>query len=63
MIDFKFVTDRSNFSLKTIQRYLPKRANIPEATDRIFIINIQNRLQKELPLTTILTASSTKNSD
>ncbi|WP_032114884.1 magnesium transporter [Candidatus Arsenophonus nilaparvatae] len=60
MMDFEFITVRPNISLKTVQRYLRQRGNIPEATDKIFIVDIQNRLQGELPLTTILTSSPTK---
>lgn len=60
MMDFEFITVRPNVSLKTVQRYLRQRGNIPEATDKIFIVDMQNRLQGELPLTTILTASPTK---
>lgn len=54
MMDFEFVTVRSNVTLKTVQRYLRQRGKIPEATDKIFVVDKDNYLQGELPLTTIL---------
>ena len=60
MMDFEFVTVRGNVPLKTVQRFLRYRSNIPEATDKIFVIDSNNILQGELPLTTILTQSPDK---
>ena len=60
MMDFEFVTVRPNVALKTVQRYLRQRGKIPEATDKIFVVDNNNYLQGELPLTTILTQSPDK---
>ena len=60
MMDFEFVTVRPQVTLKTVQRYLRQRGKIPEATDKIFVVDHQNRLTGELPLTTILTQSPEK---
>ncbi|MBE8595382.1 magnesium transporter [Xenorhabdus sp. BG5] len=54
MMDFEFVTVRSNVTLGTVQRFLRSRDVIPETTDKIFVIDRKNRLQGELPLTTLL---------
>ncbi|CDL84253.1 magnesium transporter [Xenorhabdus szentirmaii] len=54
MMDFEFVTVRGNVTLSTVQRFLRSRGSIPEATDKIFVIDRQNRLQGELSLTTLL---------
>ncbi|TBL54771.1 magnesium transporter, partial [Klebsiella oxytoca] len=47
-------------TLKTVQRYLRQRGSIPEATDKIFVIDNANHLLGELPLTTVLTQSPDK---
>ena len=60
MMDFEFVTVRGNVTLKTVQRYLRQRGSIPEATDKIFVIDNKNHLLGELPLTTVLTQSPDK---
>ncbi|MDX7991307.1 magnesium transporter [Xenorhabdus littoralis] len=54
MMDFEFITVRGNITLRTVQRFLRSRGSIPEATDKIFVIDRENRLQGELPLTTLL---------
>ncbi|MBD2811467.1 magnesium transporter [Xenorhabdus sp. Vera] len=54
MMDFEFVTVRGNVTLSTVQRFLRSRGSIPETTDKIFVIDRKNRLQGELPLTTLL---------
>ncbi|CDH20738.1 putative divalent cation transport protein (divalent cation transporter) [Xenorhabdus bovienii str. kraussei Quebec] len=54
MMDFEFVTVRGNITLSTVQRFLRSRGSIPDATDKIFVIDRKNRLQGELPLTTLL---------
>ncbi|AOM39624.1 magnesium transporter [Xenorhabdus hominickii] len=55
MMDFELVTVRGNITLSTVQRFLRSRGAIPETTDKIFVIDRNNRLQGELPLTTLLT--------
>ncbi|CNB48300.1 putative divalent cation transport protein [Yersinia frederiksenii] len=54
MMDFELVTVRADVTLGTIHRYLRYRKNIPDATDKIFVIDRKNTLLGELPLTTIL---------
>ncbi|CDG21103.1 putative divalent cation transport protein (divalent cation transporter) [Xenorhabdus poinarii G6] len=58
MMDFEFVTVRGNITLSTVQRFLRSRGSIPKTTDKIFVIDRKNRLQGELPLTTLLTNAS-----
>lgn len=60
MMDFEFITVRPSVTLKTVQRYLRQRGKMPEATDKIFVVDNQNHLTGELPLTTILTQSPEK---
>lgn len=54
MMDFEIITVRAEVSLATVQRYLRLRAKIPVNTDKLFVIDRRNRLQGELPLTTLL---------
>ena len=54
MMDFELVTVRADVTLATVQRYLRYRKNIPDATDKIFVIDRKNTLLGELPLTAIL---------
>ncbi|MEY4921716.1 MAG: magnesium transporter [Pseudomonadota bacterium] len=54
MMDFELVTVRADVTLATVQRYLRYRKNIPDATDKIFVIDKKNTLLGELPLTSIL---------
>ena len=54
MMDFEIITVRAEVSLATVQRYLRLRGKIPANTDKLFVIDRRNRLQGELPLTTLL---------
>lgn len=54
MMDFELITVRPDVSLATVQRYLRLRGQIPDNTDKLFVIDRRNRLQGELPLTTVL---------
>ncbi len=54
MMDFDLVTVRPDVTLATVQRYLRLRGQIPDNTDKLFVIDRRNRLQGELPLTTVL---------
>ncbi|HEH9408975.1 magnesium transporter [Aeromonas salmonicida] len=54
MMDFEIITVRAEVSLATVQRYLRLRGKIPVNTDKLFVIDRRNRLQGELPLTTLL---------
>lgn len=54
MMDFELVTVRKDVTLATVQRYLRYRKRIPDATDKLFVIDRKNTLLGELPLTSIL---------
>lgn len=54
MMDFELITVRPDVSLATVQRYLRLRGQIPDNTDKLFVTDRRNRLQGELPLTTVL---------
>lgn len=54
MMDFELITVRAEVSLATVQRYLRLRGKIPANTDKLFVTDRRNRLQGELPLTTVL---------
>ncbi|MGY3858585.1 magnesium transporter [Aeromonas intestinalis] len=54
MMDFDLVTVRAEISLGAVQRYLRLRGQIPPNTDKLFVTDKRNRLQGELPLTTVL---------
>ena len=48
------ITLRPEVTLATVQRYLRLRGKIPANTDKLFVTDRRNRLQGELPLTTVL---------
>ncbi|EPC4025129.1 magnesium transporter [Aeromonas salmonicida] len=54
MMDFEIITVRADISLATVQRYLRQLGKIPANTDKLFVTDRRNRLQGELPLTTVL---------
>jgi magnesium transporter len=54
MMDFELITVRAEVSLATVQRYLRQLGKIPANTDKLFVTDRRNRLQGELPLTTVL---------
>lgn len=54
IMDFELLTVRPDVTLGTVQRYLRYHKVIPEASDKLFIIDRKNTLLGELPLTTIL---------
>ncbi len=54
MMDFELITVRADISLATVQRYLRQLGKIPANTDKLFVTDRRNRLQGELPLTTVL---------
>lgn len=54
MMDFELIMVRPDVSLSTVQRYLRLRGQIPDNTDKLFVTDRRNRLQGELPLTTVL---------
>lgn len=54
VMDFNFITVRSDIRLGVVQRFLRRKRKIPEGTDKLFITDSDNRLLGELMLTDIL---------
>jgi len=54
IMDFELLSVRADVTLGTVQRYLRYRKDIPDASDKLFVTDRNNRLLGELPLTTIL---------
>lgn len=54
VMDFNFITVRSDIRLGVVQRFLRRKGKIPEGTDKLFITDSDNRLLGELMLTDIL---------
>ncbi|CAK9885606.1 MAG: Magnesium transporter MgtE [Candidatus Erwinia impunctatus] len=54
IMDFNLITVPADITLATVQRYLRKKKQIPDGTDKIFVIDKRNHLQGVLPLTDIL---------
>lgn len=52
------VTVRENLSLEVVVRYLRRRGELPEHTNRLFVVDRSDRLIGELALSTLLTADS-----
>nr|WP_202604967.1 MULTISPECIES: magnesium transporter [Pantoea] len=54
VMDFNILTVRDDVTLATVQRFLRKRKDMPNGTDKLFITNKDNQLLGELMLTDIL---------
>ncbi len=52
------VTVRETLSLEVVTRYLRRRGELPEHTNRLFVVDRSDRLIGELSLSTLLTADS-----
>ncbi len=52
------VTVRENLSLEVVVRYLRRRGELPEHTNRLFVVDRSDRLIGELSLSALLTADS-----
>lgn len=52
------VTVRENLSLEVVTRYLRRRGELPEHTNRLFVVDRSDRLIGELSLSALLTADS-----
>jgi magnesium transporter len=52
------VTVRENLSLEVVARYLRRRGELPEHTNRLFVVDRSDRLIGELSLSALLTADS-----
>lgn len=49
MMDFELVTVRKDVTLATVQRYLRYRKRIPDATDKLFVIDRKIRYSANYP--------------
>lgn len=54
IMDFNLLTLRPDVTLAVVQRYLRRRKVIPDATDKLFVVDRKNTLLGELALTNIL---------
>lgn len=54
IMDFQLITMPADVTLATVQRYLRRKKEIPEGTDKLFITDEHNTLLGELTLTDIL---------
>ena len=50
-----FITIRGDVDVDVVLRYLRIKGELPEATDALYVIDPENRLIGELPITTLLT--------
>ncbi|EFP97933.1 magnesium transporter [Vibrio caribbeanicus] len=50
-----FITIRGDVDVDVVLRYLRIKGELPEATDALYVIDTENRLIGELPITTLLT--------
>jgi magnesium transporter len=60
LMDFEMVTIREDVSLETVLRYLRRFDELPEQTDKLFVINHDNVLTGVLPLHWLLVNSPEK---
>ena len=60
LMDFEMVTIREDVSLETVLRYLRRFDELPEQTDKLFVINHENVLTGVLPLHWLLVNSPEK---
>ncbi len=60
LMDLDVVTVRENISVEVVARYLRRRGELPEHTDKLFVVNRADRLRGVLPLAKVLTTDSKK---
>jgi len=60
LMDFEMVTIREDITLETVLRYLRRFDELPEQTDKLFVINQDNLLTGVLPLHWLLVNSPEK---
>ncbi|WP_199099417.1 magnesium transporter [Dyella sp. ASV21] len=60
LMDFEMVTIREDVSLETVLRYLRRFDELPEQTDKLFVVNHENLLTGVLPLHWLLVNSPEK---
>ncbi len=54
MMDFDIVTIRDDITLEVVLRYLRRLSNLPDQTDKLFVVNRDDILQGVLPLKRLL---------
>ncbi|MGL4858161.1 MAG: magnesium transporter [Enterobacteriaceae bacterium] len=54
IMDFELIPIRPDVTLATVHRFLRYVGTVPDSTDKLFVIDRQNKLLGELPLTRIL---------
>lgn len=54
LMNLDMVTVRDSVSLEVVLRYLRRRGNLPESTNKLFVVDWNNRLVGSLQLTTLL---------
>ena len=57
LMNLDVVTVRADVSLEVVQRYLRRRGEIPEKTNRLFVVDRQNRYRGEMRLADLLTGA------
>ena len=60
LMDFGMVTIREDVTLGVVLRYLRQRGELPEHTDKLFVVNEENILRGVLPLKRLVTNSPEK---
>ncbi len=60
LMDFGMVTIREDVSLGVVLRYLRQRGELPEHTDKLFVVNDENILRGVLPLKRLVTNNPEK---
>ncbi|MHB8454288.1 MAG: magnesium transporter [Acidiferrobacterales bacterium] len=54
LMNIDMITVRENLTLEVVLRYVRKRGNLPENTDKLFVVNRAGRLSGTLPLSRLL---------
>jgi magnesium transporter len=55
LMDFGMVTLRDDVTLSVVLRYLRRRGELPDHTDKLFVVDDENRLKGVLPLKRLVT--------
>jgi magnesium transporter len=58
LMDLDVVTVRENITVEVVLRYLRRRGELPEHTDKLFVVNRADRLRGVLPLAKLLTTDA-----
>jgi magnesium transporter len=60
LMDFGMVTIREDITLEVVLRYLRRRGDLPEHTDKLFVVDENNVLKGVLPLKRLVTTNPEK---